>query len=145
MNKKIILTAVLLLAVVVVFAACGKDDYEVSYTVPGTNGEVIEVYKDNEGNEFVTNADGDKIPVTTDKDGFYDDITSLITQTTTTKSNKENNTTTTTAPTSTTTTTTTAPDKDNSTTTTTKKAITINGNGGQDSVKWEDIVNAGKK
>ncbi|MBO5944716.1 MAG: hypothetical protein J6Q50_05425 [Clostridia bacterium] len=97
MSKKIIVAALLLMAVAVVFSACKKDDYELSYTVPVEDGDVIEVFKDKEGNEFVTNVDGDKIPVTTDKDGFYDDITSLVTQTTTTttKADKDNTTTTT--------------------------------------------------
>ena len=116
MSKKIIVAALLLVAVAVVFSACKKDDYEVSYTVPVEDGEAITVYKDNEGNEFVTNVDGDKIPVTTDKDGFYDDITSLVTETTT---KKQDNTTTTTTKQDkdNTTTTTTNPDKDNTTTT----------------------------
>ena len=74
MSKKIIAVSLLMLAVVVLFAACKKDDYEVSFTVPMDDGEVITVYKDEDGEEFVTNVDGDKIPVTTDKDGFYDDI-----------------------------------------------------------------------
>ena len=140
MTKKIIVAALLLVAVAVVFSACKKDDYEVSYTVPVEDGEAITVYKDNEGNEFVTNVDGDKIPVTTDKDGFYDDITSLVTETTT---KKQDNTTTSTTKQDkdNTTTTTTNPDKDD-TTTTTGAPVQIGGEGHQDSVDWKDIVNA---
>ena len=153
MSKKIIAVSVLMLAIVVLFAACKKDDYEVSFTVPMEDGEVITVYQDDEGNEFVTNVDGDKIPVTTDKDGFYDDITSLVTQTTTTttKADKDNSTTTTKANkdnTTTTTTTTTQASNDNSTTTetTTRNEVVIGeGSGNQDSISWNDIVNAGKK
>lgn len=152
MSKKIIVAALLLVAVAVVFSACKKDDYEVSYTVPVEDGEAITVYKDNEGNEFVTNVDGDKIPVTTDKDGFYDDITSLVTETTTkkqdntttttTKQDKDNTTTTTTNPDKDNTTTTTNPDKDDTTTTTGAQVIIGEGSGKQDSVDWKDIVNA---
>lgn len=140
MTKKIIVAALLLVAVAVVFSACKKDDYEVSYTVPVEDGEAITVYKDNEGNEFVTNVDGDKIPVTTDKDGFYDDITSLVTETTT---KKQDNTTTSTTKQDkdNTTTTTTNTDKDD-TTTTTGAPVQIGGEGHQDSVDWKDIVNA---
>lgn len=150
MSKKIIVAALLLVAVAVVFSACKKDDYEVSYTVPVEDGEAITVYKDNEGNEFVTNVDGDKIPVTTDKDGFYDDITSLVTETTTKKQDNtttsttkqdKDNTTTTTNPDKDNTTTTTNPDKDD-TTTTTGAPVQIGGEGHQDSVDWKDIVNA---
>ncbi len=141
MSKKIIAVSLLMLAIVVLFAACKKDDYEVSFTVPMEDGEVITVYQDDEGNEFVTNVDGDKIPVTTDKDGFYDDITSLVTQTTTTTKADKNNTTTST----------TKPADDNATTTTKKpdetttKKITIDsGSGKQDSISWEEIKNAAK-
>ena len=143
MSKKIIAVSLLMLAVVVLFAACKKDDYEVSFTVPMDDGEVITVYKDEDGVEFVTNVDGDKIPVTTDKDGFYDDITSLVTQTTTTttKADKDNSTTSTTKADKDNTTTTTEPDE-----TTTKKPITIDGTGGkQDSISWQEIKDAANK
>ena len=151
MSKKIIAVSLLMLAVVVLFAACKKDDYEVSFTVPVEDGEVITVYKDEDGEEFVTNVDGDKIPVTTDKYGFYDDITSLVTQTTT-KADKNNSTTTTKADKNNSTTSTTKADKDNTTTTTepdettTRKPITIDGTGGkQDSISWQEIKDAANK
>lgn len=143
MSKKIIAVSLLMLAVIVLFAACKKDDYEVSFTVPVEDGEVITVYKDEDGEEFVTNVDGDKIPVTTDKDGFYDDITSLVTQTTTTttKADKDNSTTSTTKADKDNTTTTTEPDE-----TTTRKPITIDGTGGkQDSISWQEIKDAANK
>ena len=142
MSKKIIAVSVLMLAIVVLFAACKKDDYEVSFTVPMEDGEVITVYQDDEGNEFVTNVDGDKIPVTTDKDGFYDDITSLVTQTTTTttKADKNNTTTSTTKPADDDTTTTTKkPDE-----TTTNKITIDSGSGKQDSISWQEIKDAAK-
>lgn len=79
----------MLLAIVVVFAACKKDDdYKVDYTVTLNNGDTVEVYENEDGENFVTNVDGDEIPVTTDKDGYYDDIEVLITETTTKKSDK---------------------------------------------------------
>ena len=149
MSKKIIAASLLMLAIVVLFAACKKDDYEVSFTVPMEDGEVITVYKDDEGNEFVTNVEGDKIPVTTDKDGFYDDITSLVTETTTKK--QDNTTTSTTkADKDNTTTSTTKADKDNTTTkpteTTTNKPISIEGaTEKQDSISWQEIKDAAKK
>lgn len=89
MNKKIIAVAMLLLAVVVVFAACKKEpDYKVDHTVKLENGDIVEIYEDEDGENFVTNVEGDKIPVTTDKDGFMDRIEDLITETTTKKSDK---------------------------------------------------------
>ena len=81
MNKKIIAIAVLLLAFVVVFAACKKDKPDNGQTGDTSNGE-LQVSVDDNGDLYVTNMDGDKIPVTTDADGFYDDISTLITATT---------------------------------------------------------------
>ena len=154
MSKKIIATALLVLAVTVLFAACKKDEYVLSHTVPAETG-VINVFEDKDGNEFVTNTDGDLIPVTTDKDGFLDDVEDLITATTdpSKKPSKkpvinENSTapktsTTTTSPSSTTTTTEpSSADDDTSTTETTtesttkKKPVIVNG----DSIDWNDIV-----
>lgn len=160
MTKKIIVAALLVLAVTVLFAACKKDEYQVSHTVPvGTSS--VEVYEDKDGNEYVTNVDGDMIPVTTDADGFFDSIEDLLTETTTKKSNKNDKTSTTTKPssttsTTTTTTTTTKPSTDDTTTTqknqdntttetTSKTQVNIGGSGKQDSISWDEIVNAGKK
>lgn len=159
MSKKIIAVSLLMLAVVVLFAACKKDDYEVSFTVPMDDGEVITVYKDEDGDEFVTNVDGDKIPVTTDKDGFYDDITSLVTQTTTKPS--DDNPESSTDPNGNVPESSTDPSNDvpesstdpnnipesstDPTETTTKKPITIDGTGGkQDSISWQEIKDAAK-
>lgn len=164
MSKKIIVVAILMLAIVVFFAACKKDNYDVSYTIPGENGEIVEVYVDEDGNEFITNVDGDRIPVTTDKDGFYDDITALVTQTTvkddkdntTTSTTKADNSTTTTTKANKDNTTTTKADKDNITTTTkysdstestSKKPITITDDAPvkEDSISWQEIKDAAKK
>ncbi|MCH5191460.1 MAG: hypothetical protein J1F23_04780 [Oscillospiraceae bacterium] len=81
MNKKIIAVAVLLLAFVVIFAACKKDKPDDSKADDPSNGE-LQVSVDDNGDLYVTNVDGDKIPVTTDEDGFYDDISTLVTATT---------------------------------------------------------------
>lgn len=150
MSKKIIAVSLLMLAVVVLFAACKKDDYEVSFTVPMDDGEVITVYKDEDGEEFVTNVDGDKIPVTTDKDGFYDDITALVTQTTA-PSKEQPTSEPTSVPTSESITdpSATEPSDDNSITNpteaSTRKPITIDGTGGkQDSINWQKIKDAAK-
>lgn len=149
MSKKIIAVSLLMLAIVVLFAACKKDDYEVSFTVPMDDGEVITVYQDEDGNEFVTNVDGDKIPVTTDKDGFYDDITSLVTQTTTKPSddNPENSTEpSSNVPESSTEPSNDVPESSTEPTDTTRKPITIDGTGGkQDSISWQEIKDAANK
>ena len=157
MSKKIIVAALLVLAVTVLFAACKKDEYVLSHTVPAETG-AINVFEDKDGNEFVTNTDGDLIPVTTDKDGFLDDVEDLITATTdpskkpskkpvinenSTAPKSSTTTTTTTSPSSTTTTTEpSSADDDTSTTETTtesttkKKPVIVNG----DSIDWNDIV-----
>ena len=153
MSKKIIAVALLVLAVTVLFAACKKEEYEVSHTIQvGTT--VVDVYQDSEGNEFVTNVDGDMIPMTTDAEGFYENIEDLFTETTTKKNKNDKTTTTTTKPsttTTTTTTTTTAPSSGEttttkpSTTTTTTQKVDIqvgSGNTKEDIIKWEDIRDA---
>ena len=167
MNKKIILVAVLLLAIVVTFAACKdrEDDYKVDHTVTLENGDVVDVYEDEEGEQFVTNVDGDKIPVTSDVDGFYDNVEDLITETTTKKSEnktekdeKDSSTTTTTKkdestssadkeePTSkveddTTSTTEKVEEKPTEEQSTESQSISIGNSGGSDSISWEDIKN----
>ncbi len=79
MNKKIILMVALMLTLVVVFAACKKDEYK---EAGGTTvGPELEASSDEYG-YFVTNVDGDRIPVTSDSDGFYDNLEDLITATT---------------------------------------------------------------
>lgn len=145
MTKKIIAVSLLMLALVVLFAACKKDDYEVSFTVPMDDGEVITVYKDEDGEEFVTNVDGDKIPVTTDKDGFYDDITALVTQTTTKPS--DDNPESSTDPSNDVPESSTDPSNDipSSTPETATNKITIDsGSGKQNSISWQEIKDAAK-
>lgn len=144
MSKKIIAAAFVLLALVVAFAACKKED---EYTTKPIGG--VDVTVDKNGDMFVTNPDGDRIPVTTSEDGFYDDIHTLLTETTSPvkdeKPSKGGNTTTTT-----TTTTTTNPGKDptkpsDSTTSTTHKPIEIVGGGkAPDTISRDEIRNPKK-
>lgn len=161
MNKKLIAVAVLLLAVVVVFAACKKEpEYKVDYTVELEDGEIIEVYEDENGENFVTNVDGDEIPVTTDVDGFQDDIKDLVTATTNPDAEKTSNkTTTSTTEKQTSTTTTTSPadndepssDKqpeesstekptESTTESTTKQEVQIGSGSSDSSIEASDIV-----
>lgn len=186
MSKKILIISAIILLLTVVLTACkGKEDSkpsdtttknvdEVVATVPVTNEEGttinVPIYENESGDRYVTNYQGDKIPVTMDADGFNDDIGYLITQTTAPSTTKKdssqkddkttapsgnngttapNGSTTTTAPAgdnASTTTSTTAPANDNTTTTTTTNqpstSIVIGtGSGPQDSIPWSQIKN----
>lgn len=88
MNKKIIAVAILLLAFVVIFAACKKDKSDSGKTDDPSDSALVPSVDEN-GEMYVTNMDGDKIPVTTDADGFYDDISTLITATTNPNTEKD--------------------------------------------------------
>ncbi|MGN0538528.1 MAG: hypothetical protein ACI4KI_01590 [Candidatus Fimenecus sp.] len=139
MNKKYIAVALVMLLMVSVFAACKKDDLKPNEDVNGTNN--AEISTDENGDRYVTNVDGDRIPVTTDEDGFYDDIKDLYTQTTT-KKDTQNSTsgTTESQESSTNGTTSTTAKQDNSTTSTTASSGISIGNGNQGgSIKWDDI------
>lgn len=83
MNKKIIAVSLTLLLMVVAFAACkgGGEEPASDTTYSYTKFGDIDVTVDGNGNLFVTNPDGDQIPVTSSKDGFYDDIKDLLTET----------------------------------------------------------------
>lgn len=79
MNKKIIAVALLILMVSVVFISCGKKrDWEKDDTTAAPSETTSIEYTTNEsGEKFVTNINGELIPVTTGKDGsveFYDDL-----------------------------------------------------------------------
>lgn len=139
MNKKYIAVALVMLLMVSVFAACKKDDPKPNEDVNGTNK--AEISTDENGDSYVTNVDGDRIPVTTDEDGFYDDIKDLYTQTTT-KKDAQNSTsgTTESQENSTNGTTSTTAKQDSSTTSTTASSGISIGNGNQGgSIKWDDI------
>lgn len=79
MNKKIIAVALLILMISVVFISCGKKrDWEKDDTTAAPSETTSIEYTTNESDEkFVTNINGELIPVTTGKDGsveFYDDL-----------------------------------------------------------------------
>lgn len=79
MNKKIIAVALLILMVSVVFISCGKKrSWEKDDTTSAPSETTSIEYTTNEsGEKFVTNINGELIPVTTGKDGsveFYEDL-----------------------------------------------------------------------
>lgn len=79
MNKKIIAVALLILMISVVFISCGKKrDWEKDDTTAAPSETTsIEYTTDESGEKFITNINGELIPVTTGKDGsveFYDDL-----------------------------------------------------------------------
>ena len=79
MNKKIIAVALLILMISVVFISCGKKrSWEKDDTTAAPSETTsIEYTTDESGEKFVTNINGDLIPVTTGKDGsveFYEDL-----------------------------------------------------------------------
>lgn len=79
MNKKIIAVALLILMISVVFISCGKKrSWEKDATTAApSETTTIEYTTDESGEKFVTNINGELIPVTTGKDGsveFYEDL-----------------------------------------------------------------------
>ncbi len=92
MSKKLIIAVALLLVAAVVLCACENKKYTQVDKVTGDNGEEIIIYEDEEGSKYVDNKDGEKVPVTSDPDGFYDNLTSIVDQSTTeaTDDNTEN-------------------------------------------------------
>lgn len=79
MNKKIIAVALLILMISVVFISCGKKrSWEKDDTTAApSETTTIEYTTDESGEKFVTNINGELIPVTIGKDGsveFYEDL-----------------------------------------------------------------------
>lgn len=79
MNKKIIAVALLILMISVVFISCGKKrSWEKDDTTAApSETTTIEYTTDESGEKFITNINGELIPVTTGKDGsveFYEDL-----------------------------------------------------------------------
>ena len=79
MNKKIIAVALLIFMISVVFISCGKKrSWEKDDTTAAPSETTsIEYTTDESGEKFVTNINGELIPVTTGKDGsveFYEDL-----------------------------------------------------------------------
>lgn len=97
MSKKILVISALVLVLTVTLTACkskkndkteskpeNTDKVVQTVTVTGEDGGVtkVEVYEDQSGDKYITNVQGDKIPLTTDSQGFNDDIGFLVTSTT---------------------------------------------------------------
>ena len=69
MKKSIIAVALALVAMATLMTACKKnEDFKEK---PNTDNK-IEYSTDENGDLFITNVNGEKIPVTTDKDGYAD-------------------------------------------------------------------------
>ena len=83
MNKKIIAVALLILMISVVFISCGKKrSWEKDDTTAAPSETTsIEYTTDESGEKFVTNINGELIPVTTGKDGSVEFFEDLITKT----------------------------------------------------------------
>lgn len=91
MSKKIIAVSLIILVLTVVLAACksnkkpeepeNTDKVVNTVTLTGKDGgtTVVEIYENNSGDRYITNTDGDKIPLTTDSEGFVDDIGYIVT------------------------------------------------------------------
>lgn len=155
MSKKIILVSAIILILTVAFTACkGKNDDPApestdkvvqTVTVTGKDGGVttVEIYEDASGNQYITNVDGEKVPVTADSEGFFEDIGFVVTSkpsnsnnSTPSSSNEEKNTgnnnpTGSTEPSS-------IPDSSSN------SEIVIGSKVQQDSIEWEDIKNPKK-
>ena len=96
MNKKILLISAILLILTVALTACKSKTYNPTnnpaseedtdkvvqtVTVTGEDGGVtnVEIFEDESGDKYITNVDGEKVPLTTDDQGFQDDIGFLVT------------------------------------------------------------------
>lgn len=80
MKKSIIAVALALVAMATLMTACKKnEDFKEK---PNTDNKV-EYSTDENGDLFITNVNGEKIPVTTDKDGYAEMYEDLVTKTAT--------------------------------------------------------------
>ena len=78
MKKSIIAVALALVAMATLMTACKKnEDFKEK---PNTDNK-IEYSTDENGDLFITNVNGEKIPVTTAKDGYADMYEDLVTKT----------------------------------------------------------------
>lgn len=78
MKKSIIAVALAIVAMATLMTACKKnEDFKEK---PNTDNK-IEYSTDENGDLFITNVNGEKIPVTTDKDGYAEMYEDLITKT----------------------------------------------------------------
>lgn len=78
MKKSVIAVALTLAALATIMTACKKDDGFDEKPVPDTT---VEYSTDESGEPYVTNVNGEKIPVTTDKNGYAELYPDLITKT----------------------------------------------------------------
>ncbi len=79
MKKTIIAIALILVIACVLFTACKTKNSGEETTTETTT---IEIFTDSEtGEKYVTNNNGDRIPVTTDVDGAIDFVEELVTKT----------------------------------------------------------------
>lgn len=161
MSKKILLASAIILILTVVLTACkGKDNDTTpestdkvvqTVTVTGKDGGVttVEVYEDASGDKYITNVDGDKIPLTTDDQGFSDDIGYIVTskpsddKNSTSSSGTENSTggdstASSTQPSSS------SPENSSSEESSTGGGIVIGSKVQQDSIQWDEIKNPKK-
>lgn len=78
MKKSIIAVALAVVAMATLMTACKKnEDFKEK---PNTDNKV-EYSTDENGDLFITNVNGEKIPVTTDKDGYAEMYEDLVTKT----------------------------------------------------------------
>ena len=78
MKKSIIAVALALVAMATLMTACKKnEDFKEKPNIDNK----IEYSTDENGDLFITNVNGEKIPVTTDKDGYAEMYEDLITKT----------------------------------------------------------------
>lgn len=78
MKKSVIAVALTLAVMATLMTACKKDNGVEDNTVPDTT---VEYSTDENGEAYVTNVNGEKIPVTTDKNGYAELYNDLVTKT----------------------------------------------------------------
>lgn len=78
MKKSIIAVALALVAMATLMTACKKNE---DFKEKPNTDKKIEYSTDENGDLFITNVNGEKIPVTTDKDGYADMYEDLATKT----------------------------------------------------------------
>ena len=78
MKKSVIAVALALVAMAALMTACKKDAGFDERPVPDTT---VEYSTDENGETYVTNVNGEKIPVTTDKNGYAELYSDLVTKT----------------------------------------------------------------
>lgn len=156
MSKKILLVSAIILILTVVLTACKGKNYDKTeentdkvvqtVTVTGKDGGVttVEVYEDTSGDQYITNVDGEKIPLTTDEQGFFDDIGYIVTSKPSNNNNNPTSPSDTDKPTGDTNPSSSAPENSSSEESSTGSGIVIGSSVKQDSIQWDDIKNPKK-